>query len=53
MPHHQSELLLAALQKAGVPSQLVTVKGGGHGKGFNIPEVHNTVSQFFEKHLKK
>lgn len=53
VPHHQSELLLAALQKAGVPSQLFTVKGGGHGSGFNIPEVHNTVRQFFEKHLKK
>jgi dipeptidyl aminopeptidase/acylaminoacyl peptidase len=31
VPHHQSELLEAALRKAGVPVRLVTIKGGPHG----------------------
>ena len=40
MPHHQSELLDAALRKAGVPVRLVTIEGGLHGadteaKGFD------------------
>ncbi len=39
VPHHQSELLAAALQKAGVPVRLITIPGGLHGgdteaKGF-------------------
>jgi acetyl esterase/lipase len=40
VPHHQSELLEAALAKAGVPVRLVTIPGGRHGgdtvaKGFD------------------
>ncbi len=31
VPYNQSELLLAALQKAGVPSKLVPVENAGHG----------------------
>ena len=31
VPHHQSELLEAALKKAGVSVRLVTIKGGPHG----------------------
>jgi acetyl esterase/lipase len=31
VPHHQSELLEAALRKAGVPVRLVTIEGGPHG----------------------
>jgi acetyl esterase/lipase len=39
VPHHQSELLYAALVKAGVPARLLTIRGGLHGadteaKGF-------------------
>ena len=39
VPHHQSELLEAALKKAGVPVRFVTIPGGLHGgdteaKGF-------------------
>ena len=37
VPHHQSELLEAALKQAGVPVTFYTVKGGGHG-GFKGPE---------------
>ncbi len=51
VPHHQSELLEAALNKAGVPVTFYTVKGGGHG-GFKDPNVPKLTRQFFEKHLK-
>jgi acetyl esterase/lipase len=51
VPHHQSELLDAALRKAGVPVFFYTVKGGGHG-GFSDPKVPELVNEFFAKHLK-
>jgi acetyl esterase/lipase len=51
VPHHQSELLEAALKKAGVPVTFYTVKGGGHG-GFTDPNVPRLTKQFFEKNLK-
>jgi dipeptidyl aminopeptidase/acylaminoacyl peptidase len=51
VPHHQSELLEAALKKAGVPVLFYTVKGAGHG-GFKDPNVPKLTKQFFEKHLK-
>jgi acetyl esterase/lipase len=51
VPHHQSELLEAALKKAGVPLLFYTVKGGGHGQ-FNDPKVPELVKDFFAKHLK-
>ncbi len=38
MPYHQSQLLAAALEKAGVPVRLYTVKGAGHG-GFTDPQM--------------
>ncbi len=50
VPHHQSELLVAALQKAGVPVTFYTVVGGGHG--FNDPKAFAMRLQFFEKHLR-
>lgn len=52
VPHNQSEILLAALQKAGVEASLYTVAGGGHG-GFKDPQVDVLVNQFFEKHLRR
>jgi dipeptidyl aminopeptidase/acylaminoacyl peptidase len=52
VPHNQSEILLDALQKAGVEATLYTVAGGGHG-GFKDPQVDVLVAQFFEKHLRK
>jgi acetyl esterase/lipase len=51
VPHHQSELLEAALKKAGVPVTFYTVKGAGHG-GFNDPKVSELTREFLAKHLK-
>jgi acetyl esterase/lipase len=53
VPHHQSELLEAALKKAGVPVAFHTVVGGGHGTGFDKdPEVMPMVRAFFARTLK-
>ncbi len=52
VPHHQSQLLQAALKEAGVPVTFYTVKGGGHG-GFRDPNVPKLTKEFFDKHLKK
>jgi acetyl esterase/lipase len=51
VPHNQSEILLDALQKAGVEASLYTVPGGGHG-GFKDPQVDTLVASFFQKHLR-
>jgi acetyl esterase/lipase len=51
VPHHQSELLEAALKKAGIPVSFYTVKGAGHG-GFRDPNVPKLTKQFLEKYLK-
>ncbi len=51
VPHHQSELLVAALQSAGVPVRLNTVKGGGHGAGFGGAELDKLRRDFFAFHL--
>jgi len=52
VPHNQSEILRAALQKAGVDTRFYTVQGGGHG-GFKDPQVDILVAGFFDKHLRK
>jgi len=51
VPFSQSELLHAALQKAGVDSILIPVEGGGHGN-FRTNEVALRMQQFFDKHLR-
>jgi len=51
VPHHQSELLAAALKKAGVPVTFYTVEGGGHG-GFEDPKVDELTKAFLEKYLR-
>lgn len=51
VPHHQSELLEAALKKASVPVTFYTVKGAGHG-GFKDPRVPEMTREFLAKHLK-
>jgi acetyl esterase/lipase len=49
VPHHQSELLYAALRKAGVPVTLRIVPGGGHG--FRDAEAARLLDAFFDRHL--
>jgi acetyl esterase/lipase len=51
VPHHQSELLAAALKAAGVPVTFYTVKGAGHG-GFKDPRVAELTEAFLARHLK-
>jgi acetyl esterase/lipase len=52
VPHHQSELLEAALKQAGVPVTFYTVKGAGHG-GFKDPRVPELTQAFLAKYLKE
>jgi acetyl esterase/lipase len=51
VPHHQSDLLEAALKKAGVPVTFYTVKGAGHGR-FNDSRVPELTREFLAAHLK-
>jgi acetyl esterase/lipase len=51
VPHHQSELLAAALRRAGVSVDLYTVMGGGHGR-FRDPKVPELIREFLAWHLK-
>jgi acetyl esterase/lipase len=51
VPHHQSELLLAALKKAGVPAELITVPNGPHG-GETVAQGMPRALQFFTARLK-
>jgi len=50
VPHHQSELLEAALKTAGVPVTFYTVKGGGHG--FRNATADDRRDRFLAKYLK-
>jgi acetyl esterase/lipase len=50
VPHHQSELLAAALKEVGVPVTFYTVKGGGHG--FRDATADEMRRQFFARELK-
>jgi acetyl esterase/lipase len=52
VPVQQSETFHEALEKAGVKSKLHIVKGGGHGQGFEVPEVQQAVREFFVGTLK-
>lgn len=47
VPHCQSEVLFAALQKNGVPSQFVLVPGAGHGPGLFEEEYFKRMTGFF------
>jgi acetyl esterase/lipase len=53
VPFHQSELLYAALQQAGVDAELYVVKGGDHARGgeFGTPELHRRTVEFLQQHL--
>jgi acetyl esterase/lipase len=56
VPIEQSELLEAALKKAGVESTFVRVKNAGHGflpgSEPSLAEIREQVVRFFDKHLK-
>jgi acetyl esterase/lipase len=52
VPLRQSELLAAALKKAGVEIKLQVIKGNGHGgPGFSTPESQKLIEAFLAKHL--
>jgi acetyl esterase/lipase len=52
VPHHQSQLLARALEKAGVPTVFRTVRGAGHGdQAFMGAPLREWVSQFLRTHL--
>jgi acetyl esterase/lipase len=52
VPLQQSELIVAKLKKAGVPTNLVIKKGGGHGWPGLEKDV-NQVADWFDTYLKK
>ncbi len=53
VPVHQSDLLFAALQQAGVPVIFHKLVGAGHGgPQFALPEVRAMVLTFLDRHLK-
>jgi acetyl esterase/lipase len=53
VPIGQSKILNDALKKAGIESEMISVKGAGHGVGiYGDKEVSAKVKAFFDKHLK-
>ncbi|MGH7174253.1 MAG: alpha/beta hydrolase fold domain-containing protein, partial [Gemmataceae bacterium] len=53
VPFNQSELLHAALKKAGVETTLKPIEGAGHGgPQFQTPEIVKTLETFFDRYLK-
>ena len=50
VPFAQAEEIHAALQKAGVPSLLQEMTGGGHG--FQSPTLYDRVQKFLDLHLR-
>ena len=57
VPFHQSEMMEAALKKAGVPVKLVPIKGGDHGPTFpgatNPPDYKTEMVKWFDAYLRK
>ena len=54
VPYPQSTILRDALKKVGVPVELVTLEGAGHGdREFMALDIQTKVGAFFEKHLRK
>lgn len=52
VPLSQSELLVAALKKAGVEVTFLVIQGAGHGgPQFDLPQNRKAVEDFFDKHL--
>lgn len=57
VPFHQSEMMEAALKKAGVPVKLVRIEGGDHGPTFpgatNPPDYKAEMVKWFDTYLRK
>ena len=57
VPFHQSEMMEAALKKAGVPVQLVPIAGGDHGPTFpgatNPPDYKAEMVKWLDTYLRK
>jgi acetyl esterase/lipase len=57
VPFHQSEMMEAALKKAGVPVKLVRIAGGDHGPTFpgatNPPDYKAEMVKWFDTYLRK
>ena len=56
VPFHQSEMMQAALVKAGVPVKLLRIEGGDHGPTFpgakNVPDYKTEMVKWLDKHLR-
>lgn len=52
VPIQQAEIMVAALEKAGVESKLVTKPGAGHGWP-DLPKDLETLADWFDEHLTK
>jgi len=52
VPLYQSEIFFAKLKQAKVDADLFVVKGGGHGPGFQAPEVVNACLSFLDRTIK-
>jgi len=52
VPYEQSARLHQALTAAGVPNQLITIKGGGHGQfsDSQLEEVYSKLRGFLREH---
>jgi prolyl oligopeptidase PreP (S9A serine peptidase family) len=50
VPHHQSEILAAALGQTGVSVLFYAVSGGGHG-GFSDPRVTELTQEFLKEKI--
>ena len=57
VPFHQSEMMEAALRKAGVPVKLLRIEGGDHGATFpgatNPPDYKAEMVKWFDTYLRK
>ena len=57
VPFHQSEMMEAALKKAGVPVKLIRIEGGDHGPTFpgatNPPDYKAEMVKWFDTYLSK
>ena len=52
VPYDQATRLQQALDAAGVPNELITVEGGGHGgsKSIEMERIYQKIHAFFAKH---